>query len=91
MLFLSREPQSTRKISRLANLADGTEARTLVRQLNTRLDQVGRAFHVREVAEDKQGNLRLTIKRRGCDGLVDERERRADPAFGVAQRVATSG
>jgi len=34
VLFLAREPLSTRKLSHMANLADGTEARTLIRGLN---------------------------------------------------------
>ena len=50
VLFLAREPLSSRKLSQYANLADGTEARTLIRRLNTIYDQEGRAFHVVEVA-----------------------------------------
>jgi segregation and condensation protein B len=50
ILLLAREPLSTRKLSQYANLADGTEARTLIRQLNERYDQSGRAFRVEEVA-----------------------------------------
>lgn len=50
ILFLAREPLGSRKLSQHANLADGTEARTLVRQLNERYDQDGRAFRVEEVA-----------------------------------------
>jgi segregation and condensation protein B len=50
VLFLVKEPLSVRKLSRHANLADGTEARTLVGQLNRRLDEAGSAFHVRQIA-----------------------------------------
>lgn len=50
ILVLAREPLSTRKLSQYANLADATEARTLIRQLNERYDQNGRAFRVEEVA-----------------------------------------
>ncbi len=50
VLFLAREPLSSRKLSQYANLADGTEARTLVRLLNRQLDERGRAFRVQEVA-----------------------------------------
>lgn len=50
ILVMAREPLSTRKLSQYANLADATEARTLVRRLNERYDQVGRAFRVEEVA-----------------------------------------
>lgn len=54
ILFLAREPLSSRKLSQYANLADGTEARTLIRQLNTKYDQRGRAFRVEEVASGYQ-------------------------------------
>lgn len=50
ILLLAREPLSSRKLSQYANLADGTEARTLVRLLNEHYDEVGRAFRVEEVA-----------------------------------------
>jgi segregation and condensation protein B len=50
ILFIAREPLSTRKLSQYANLADATEARTLIRQLNDRYDTLGRAFRVEEVA-----------------------------------------
>ncbi len=50
ILFLAREPLSSRKLSLYANLADGTEARTLVRLLNRELDEAGRSFRVQEVA-----------------------------------------
>jgi segregation and condensation protein B len=50
ILFLAREPLSSRKLSQYASLADGTEARTLVRQLNHHYDIGGRAFRVEELA-----------------------------------------
>jgi segregation and condensation protein B len=50
ILFLAREPLNTRKLSRYANLADGTRARTLIRQLNERYDACGRAMRVAQVA-----------------------------------------
>jgi segregation and condensation protein B len=50
ILFIAREPLNTRKLSRFANLADGTRARTLIRQLNERYDASGRAFRVQQVA-----------------------------------------
>jgi segregation and condensation protein B len=49
-LFLAGEPLSTRKLAQLAGLADGTEARTLVRRLNQLYDQGAGAFRVEEVA-----------------------------------------
>ncbi len=50
LLFVAREPLSSRKIAQLANLADGTEARTLVRRLMRMQDGSGSAFRVEEVA-----------------------------------------
>lgn len=50
VLFLAREPLSSRKIAQMVNLADGTEARTLVRRLNRMLDESASAFRVEEVA-----------------------------------------
>jgi len=41
---------TTRKLSQYANLADGTEARTLIRRLNDAYDRSGRAFRVERVA-----------------------------------------
>ncbi len=51
VLFLAREPLSSRKLADLAGLADGTQARTLVRRLNDRFDRRQRAFHIQHVAE----------------------------------------
>lgn len=50
VLLLSRAPLSPRKLSQLAGLADATEARTLVRQLNQSYAEWGRAFRAEEVA-----------------------------------------
>src|SRR5258708_7833498 len=50
VLFLAREPLSSRKIAQLAGLADGTEARTLVRRLNQFYDLGGSTFRVEELA-----------------------------------------
>ncbi|MCH7728929.1 MAG: SMC-Scp complex subunit ScpB, partial [Planctomycetes bacterium] len=50
VLFLAREPLNSRKLGQLAELADGTAARTLVRELNRLYDQSGRAFRVEEIA-----------------------------------------
>ena len=54
VLFLAREPLTVRKLSQFANLADGTEARTLARRLNELYDALGRAFRVEEVAGGMQ-------------------------------------
>ena len=50
VLFLSSQPVGSRKLAQLADLADGTKARTLVRKLNRLYDAEGSAFRVEEVA-----------------------------------------
>ena len=50
VLFLAREPLGSRKLALLSGLADGTEARTLVRALNRLYDGEGSSFRVVEVA-----------------------------------------
>ena len=50
VFFLSQQPQTSRRLAKLAGLADGTKARTLVRTLNRRYDAEGSAFRVEEVA-----------------------------------------
>jgi len=50
VLFLAREPLTTRKLAELAHLADGTEARTLIRRLNRGYDEGGSAFRAEELA-----------------------------------------
>lgn len=50
ILFISREPLSSRKLAKLANLEDGTKARSLVRRLAMVHEQTGSAFRVEEVA-----------------------------------------
>jgi len=59
VLFLAREPLNSRKLSQYANLADGTEARTLIRHLNEHYDSVGRAFRIEQVA----GGFQLMTRR----------------------------
>jgi len=60
VLFLAREPLTSRKLSQYANLADGTQARTLVRRLNQFYDAAGRAFRVEQVA----GGYQLLTRRK---------------------------
>jgi segregation and condensation protein B len=60
ILFLAREPLSSRKLAQLAHLADGTKARTLVRALNQRYDSEESAFRVEEIA----GGFRLLTRPR---------------------------
>ncbi len=52
--MLAREPLSTRKLAELADLADGTEARSLVRELGRRLRRRGSAVQAVEVAHGVQ-------------------------------------
>ncbi len=49
-LFLSREPISTRKLANVAKLADGTEARTLLKLLARRYEERASAMQVVDVA-----------------------------------------
>ncbi len=58
VLLLAKTPLSPRKLSQLAHLADATEARTLVRQLNRTYDTLGRAVRVEQVA----GGYRLLTR-----------------------------
>lgn len=60
VLFLARGPQGSRKLAQLAGLADGTKARTLVRELNRLYDQQHSAFRVEEVA----GGFQLLSRRK---------------------------
>ncbi|MBN2217144.1 MAG: SMC-Scp complex subunit ScpB [Pirellulales bacterium] len=76
VLFIAREPLSTRKLAQLADLADGTESRTLSRALNRLYDDEGRAFRVAEVA----GGMQLLSRpkfapwlRRLCSAPVEVR------------------
>jgi segregation and condensation protein B len=50
VLLLASEPLSSRKIAQFASLADGTEARTLIRRLNRLYDSEQSAFRVEEIA-----------------------------------------
>jgi segregation and condensation protein B len=50
VMLLAREPLNTRKLAQLAHLADGTEARTLIRRLNRFYDETGSAFAAEELA-----------------------------------------
>lgn len=50
LLFVAHEPLNSRKIAQLAGLADGTEARTLIRRLNLLYDAQPCAFRVERIA-----------------------------------------
>ena len=58
VLFLAKEPLNTRKLAQMANLVDGTDARTLSRQLNRIYDENKRAFRIEEIA----GGLQLRTR-----------------------------
>ena len=60
VLLLAKEPLNSRKLSQYAGLDDGTQARTLLKQLNAWYDQAGRAFRVEEVA----GGYQLLSRRK---------------------------
>lgn len=49
-LFVAREPLSTRRLAKLARLADGTRARTLLRELRGLEDAAGSAMRVEQIA-----------------------------------------
>jgi len=49
-LFAADEPLTTRKLASVAGLADGNEARRLVRKLHALFERDGSAFQVEEVA-----------------------------------------
>ena len=50
VLLLAREPLTTRKLAKLANLTDGTEARTRLEALARQYDERGSAIQVTQVA-----------------------------------------
>jgi segregation and condensation protein B len=49
-LFLAREPLTTRRLAKLARLADGTRARVLLRELRQLQDASGMAIRVEQIA-----------------------------------------
>lgn len=79
VLFLAREPMSLRKLAQMANLADGTEARTVLKSLSDRYDERGCAFQVAQVA----GGYQLMSRREFAQWLrprsASEREIRLSP------------
>jgi segregation and condensation protein B len=89
ILLISREPLNSRKLAQHARLADGTEARTLVRQLNCTYDKTGRAFRVEQIG----GGFRLLTRRRFAPWLrrlvhVPPLERLSAPAMETLAVVA---
>jgi len=89
VLFLAKEPLNSRKLSQCANLADGTQARTLVRRLNERYDAAGRAFRVEQVA----GGYQLLSRRKFAPWLrrlahVPDEARLSAPALETLAVIA---
>ncbi len=50
VLLMARAPLTSRKLSQLAGLEDGTQSRTMIRDLNQHYDRLGRAFHIKRIA-----------------------------------------
>ncbi len=89
VLFLAREPLSTRKLAKLAKLADGTEARTLLKQLSRRYDQRASAMQVVDVA----GGVQLLTRPQLADWIrrlhgTSEELRLSTPALETLSVVA---
>ena len=89
VLFLSRQPLPSRKLSQLAKLEDGTQARTMVKQLNQHYDEIGRAFHVKQVA----GGFQLRTRPQFSDWIsrldhVPRAKRLSNPALETLTVVA---
>ena len=63
VLFIARTPLTSRRIAQLADLEDGTQARTLIQRLNDHYSAVGRAFHVKRVAGGYQLRTRPMFSR----------------------------
>jgi segregation and condensation protein B len=74
ILLTLREPVSSRRLAQLADLADATQARTLVRSLNETYDREGHAFRVEEVAGGWMMLTRPAFAKwlRKVEGLRDE-------------------
>ena len=50
VLFMARAPMTSRRLSQFAGLADGTQARTMIGQLNERYDRQGAAYQIKRIA-----------------------------------------
>jgi len=89
VLFMSRVPLPSRKLSQLADLEDGTQARTMVKQLNEHYDKVGRAFHVKQVS----GGFQLRTRPQFADWIgrldhIPSPKRLSNPALETLTVVA---
>jgi segregation and condensation protein B len=89
VLLLAREPLSSRKLAYFAGLADGTEARTLIRRLQKLHDAEASAFRVEEVAAGFQLLTRPVLGpwlRRLCPAV--EQTRLSGPALETLAVIA---
>jgi len=50
VLLMARGSVTSRKLGLLAGLEDGTQARTMIRELNQYYDRTGQAFHIKRIA-----------------------------------------
>ena len=50
VLFMARTPMTSRKLSQFAGLQDGTQARTMIAQLNQQYDEQGSAYQIKRIA-----------------------------------------
>jgi segregation and condensation protein B len=89
VLFMSRSPLPSRKLSQLAELEDGTQARTMIKELNQHYDKMGRAFHVKQIA----GGFQLRTRPQFADWIgrlehVPRPQRLSNPAMETLTVVA---
>lgn len=88
-MFIAKQPLTSRKLAQLANLADGTEARTLVRSLNRLYDAANRAFRIEELA----GGYQLLTRGKFADWVrrvvgADDPTRLSTPAMETLAIIA---
>lgn len=50
VLLMARKPLTSRKLSQLAGLEDGTQSSSMIRDLNRHYDESGRAFQIKRIA-----------------------------------------
>jgi segregation and condensation protein B len=74
VLFLARQPLTVRKLAQLANLTDGTEARTMLSLLQVRYEERGSAFEVCQVG----GGYQLMSRREFAPWLRPNADKQRD-------------
>ena len=89
VLFMARKPLHSRKISQLADLEDGTQATTLVKELNQSYDENQYAFHIKRVA----GGYQLRTRPQFADWIrrlehIPKQPRLSTPALETLTVVA---